>query len=116
MSTNDNLDDTRADAWTDEQRERIAAFNDADDTDPSHLAAESFRESTDTAAPITVKECERWRRDLRTIPQRCAYDIVREEGHTPETVRRHAYGRCQHPEFVVGEPADGHARKGGEGL
>jgi 3'-phosphoadenosine 5'-phosphosulfate sulfotransferase (PAPS reductase)/FAD synthetase len=26
MSTNDNLDDTRADAWTAEQRERIAAF------------------------------------------------------------------------------------------
>lgn len=101
--------------WTDEQRSRIEAFNNSSGTDPSFLADEPLRKDNDTASPVAVKECKKWRTDLRENSKRCAYDIATENDRTPEAVRRHAYGRCSHPEHAVGEPANGLSRKGGRG-
>lgn len=86
--------------WTDEQRERIKTFQE------SGAAADLFGEDTrDTPKDrVDANTCREWRRLVRTGELRTASAIS--TMFTASTARTHAHGKCNHPEDVVGEPAE----------
>lgn len=97
-------------SWSPEQRRRIASFTESGD--PSELAGEPINQRGQNASgPVSLQECREWRDHLRESRDHIPNELGK--GYTLSTIRKHAYGRCSHPDSAAGEPADGIARRGG---
>ncbi|EMA47625.1 hypothetical protein [Halococcus saccharolyticus] len=86
--------------WTDEQRERIQAFQSSGEA--SDLFGGDTRNVTQDR--VDADTCREWRELVRTGEVRTASALS--TMFTASTARAHAYGQCNHPEHVVGEPAE----------
>lgn len=100
--------------WTPEQRRRIALFTES--KNPSDLAGEIVdKRGLDANGPVPLTACRAWRTRLREHPEHDSKTLAAADDETfaPNTIRKHAYGRCSHPDAAAGDPADGERRRGG---
>lgn len=88
---------------TEAEIEKIRRFNESGN--PDDLLDSGTVKTNNNAREVSVKECREWRRYLRENTSTAVSSVPLEQSYSSTTVRKHAHGRCSHPDSAVGEPA-----------
>ena len=86
--------------WSDDERARIQAF--AESGDPNDLTTDvDVQGNPGSNGSVPAKKCCEWRERIRDGGED-GPDVTHSEPWSNTAMRNHIYGRCSHPESVVG--------------